>query len=110
LKVADDTLSGRVRTLAATLKGSPKQYERNLSARLLEVADEPPAGRRAKVRSTVSLADWNWFQTKVNISQSMAETLKNHPDRRAREIAGEFAKDLAEAKKAQEVLQALLES
>jgi len=103
-------LADRVRSLAVVLKDSHGRLERDLAARLLAIADAPEPERPARVRASLSLADRNLFQATVNGYQAMADGSRDHPNPTVRALAVEFEEDVAKAKKAQGIIEALLAS
>lgn len=108
--VIGNQLANRVSSLAARLKDSRGRLERNLSARLLAIADTPESERQVKIRGSLFLADWNLFQVTVNGYQALADGLREHLNPTVRALAAEFEEDVTRAKDAQDVIRALLES
>ena len=107
--VMDRELVDRAQSLAQRLKDSRGRLERHLSSRLLAIVDAPEAEREAKIRGSLSLYDWNLFQTTINWYQVLADEFRAHLDPVMRALAADCEEDVRLAKDAQDVIHALLQ-
>ena len=90
-----------------TVSSRAARGSNDLAARLRAITDESPTDDVA--HRGVTLADWNWFQSEVNLYRSMANALREGASRFAPGLAEEFASLEAAARDAQSIIETLLE-
>ncbi len=104
----DEQLKIRAQALASKLAGStPGTYENHLSKRLQAILQASPLDQAELIRKTLSTADQNWYESKINGYAILIDDLKTDAGEVMQEYVESANQSRLEAERDQDVIREL---